>query len=192
MVALSAVLLLMNGTYHYTLADHHGDKEKHRHGEFFDRDDDDDNHHGKEGRGRSEHLNAVNNPTYKEYCGACHFAYQPGLLPSGSWEKILVKIPDHFGEIVELDPESRNVISAYLKSNAAEYSSAERAVKIMRSLGEETPLRITHIPYIRNKHHDISPGILSRESIVSLSNCSACHRTADQGIYEDDDVEIPQ
>jgi hypothetical protein len=29
-------------------------------------------------------LKQVNNPTYKEACGACHFVYQLELLPSGS------------------------------------------------------------------------------------------------------------
>ncbi len=29
----------------------------------------------------------VKNALYLEECGACHFAYQPGLLPSRSWKK---------------------------------------------------------------------------------------------------------
>jgi hypothetical protein len=62
----------------------------------------------------------------------------------------------------------------------------------MRSLGNQVPLRITDIPYIREKHHEISPNILKRESIGSLSNCSACHTTAENGIYEDDNVTIPK
>ena len=31
-----------------------------------------------------------------------------------------------------------------------------------------------------------------RESIGSLSNCLACHITAEEGIYEDDNVKIPK
>jgi hypothetical protein len=62
----------------------------------------------------------------------------------------------------------------------------------MRSLGGLTPLRITEIPYIREKHHEVSPNVLKRQSIGSLSNCSACHTTAERGIFEDDYVVIPK
>jgi len=160
-------------------------------------DDDDDHDDHKKDRNDSKHyrkryLAPVDNPTYKEECGACHFVYQPALLPSGSWEKILAGLEDHFGEGLELDPESKKIIAEYLKANAAERSSAKRAVKIMRTLGNRTPLRITQIPYIQEKHHEVSPGVLKRKSIGSLSNCSACHTTSEKGIYEDDYVVIPQ
>ena len=137
-------------------------------------------------------LKQVNNPTYKEACGVCHFVYQPELLPSGSWMKILTNLEDHFGETVELDDDSKRVISDYLKSNGAENSSAKRTVKIVRSLGNQSPLRITDIPYIREKHRKISSDVLKRKSIGSLSNCPACHKTAESGIYDDDNVIIPQ
>ncbi len=161
----------------------------------WDEDDDNDNHHSerKDSKHHSEHyLKALDNAAYKEACGACHFPYQPGLLPSGSWEKILAGPEDHFGEVLELDPESKKVIAQYLKANAAEHSSAKRAVKIMRSLGGRTPLRVTEIPYIQRKHHEVSAAVLKRKSIGSLSNCSACHTTAEKGIYEDDYVVIPR
>lgn len=139
------------------------------------------------------YLKPVNNQTYKDECGACHFAYQPELLPSGSWVKILAKLDDHFGEMVKLDDDTKNVIVGYLNSNSAEKSTATRAIKIMRSLKNKVPLRVTDIPYINKKHNDeVSPDILKRKSIGSLSNCSACHTTADKGIYEDNYVEIPK
>jgi len=53
-------------------------------------------------------------------------------------------------------------------------------------------MRITDTPYIREKHHDLNPEVLERESIGSLSNCIACHTTAEEGIYEDDNVKIPR
>jgi hypothetical protein len=137
-------------------------------------------------------LKQIDNPTYKEKCGACHFAYQPELMPSASWTRILTSLDDHFGETVELDEASKRVITDFLVSNGAENSSAKRAVKIMRSLGNQVPLRITDIPYIRNKHHKISSDVLNRKSIGSLSNCSACHTTAENANYEDDNVKIPE
>ncbi|MCP3925799.1 MAG: cytochrome C [Desulfobacterales bacterium] len=141
---------------------------------------------------KKNYLKPVNNQTYKDECGACHFAYQPELLPSASWLKILSNLDDHFGEVVETDDDLKKIIAAYLVSNGAENSTAKRAVKIMKSLNGKTPMRITDIPYIKEKHYDeFSPEILKRKSIGSLSNCEACHTTAIKGIYEDNYVEIP-
>ncbi len=196
-VLVMVFVLLTPVTSYHVLADDDKHEKRHRHENTFDRDDDDndDDHHS--GRKGSKHdtesyLSAVDNAAYKEACGACHFSYQPELLPSGSWEKILAGLEDHFGEAVELAPESKKTIAEYLKANAAEHSSAKRAVKIIRSLGSRTPLRITEIPYIQEKHHEVSPDVLKRKSIGSLSNCSACHTTAGKGIYDDDNVVIPR
>lgn len=186
-----------------SLADHDDHKEKNWYQKVLDRDDDDDNEEGHHRRKRyrrrhrdhnyeGSYLKPVNNLTYKEECGACHFPYQPELLPSATWMKILGQLDDHFGEEIELDPESKEIISEYLKLNGAENSRSKRAVKIMRSLGAHVPMRITDIPYIREKHHEINPGIFKRESIGSFSNCIACHTTAEQGVYEEDNVRIPK
>ena len=137
-------------------------------------------------------LPIVSDTAYTENCGACHFAYQPGLLPSGSWEKILAGLSDHFGESIELDFESKKTISDYLKDNSANYSSGKLSVKIMKSLGNQAPFRITKVPYIRREHHKIQQNVLNRESIGSLSNCAACHTSAEKGIYDDDNVTIPR
>jgi hypothetical protein len=205
---LVALLLLLNGGLNTALGDHNEKTEKRWYQKIFDWDDDDhddDDHdrgekrrrYRKRYRNESEHygnryLKPVNNPTYSEQCGACHFAYQPELLPSASWGKILNGLDDHFGEFIELDADSKKIIGEYLKVNAAEHSSAKRAVKIMSSLGNRTPLRITQIPYIQEKHHEIPPEVFNRDSIGSLSNCSACHKTAERGIYDDDSVGIPR
>ena len=195
------VFLMTNGVYYAAFADHDEDKEKRWYHKILDLEDDDDENHKNRKRKRERrrdndhngsYLKPVNNPTYKEECGACHFAYQPELLPSASWMKILDNLDDHFGESIELDNISRKAISDYLKSNSAEYSSAKHAVKIMRSLGEQIPLRITDIPIFREKHHEISASVFKSQSVTSLSNCIACHRTADQGIYDDDNVDIPR
>ncbi len=202
-IFLVVLLMMANGTFYAALADHDGNKEKRRYQKIFDREDDDDHNRGgkaeryqKRYRNDSEHygkryLTPANNPTYVQECGGCHFIYQPELLPFGSWKKIFDRLKDHFGEDIELDPEGKKIIVEYLKTNAAENSSAKRAVKIMRSLGNRTPLRITDIPYIQEKHHEISPSVIKRESIGSLSNCSACHTTTEKGIYDDDYVIIP-
>jgi hypothetical protein len=177
-------------------------REKRWYHKILDWDDHDDDNKGKHrkrkrdrhrnGDHRNKYIKPVNNSVYKEECGACHFAYQPELLPGASWMNILTNSGEHFGESIELDDDSKKVISYYLKSNSAEYSSAKRAVKIMRSLRNRVPNRITDIPYIIEKHHEINPEVLNRKSIGSLSNCIACHKTAEEGIYEDDNVKIPK
>jgi len=205
LIFLTAFILVFGGILNYPLADDDDHKEKSWYHKILDWDHDDDDDDDDKGKHRERkrkrhrgddhderYLKPVNNPTYKEECGACHFVYQPELLPSASWAKILANLDDHFGDSIELDDDSRKAISDYLKFNGAEQSSAKRAVKIMRSLGNQVPLRITDIPYIIEKHHEISPNILKRESIGSLSNCSACHTTAENGIYEDDNVKIPK
>ncbi len=175
-------ILLWAGTLFLAVADEdhyyeHGDREH----EHYRK-----NHH------HESRLTVVNNPVYTEQCGDCHFAYQPEWLPSASWMKILDNLDDHYGEAVELDDDSKRIISGFLASNAADKHHTERAVKIMRSLGNRIPLRITDTPYMKRKHHEISSNILKRKSIGSLSNCSACHIHAESGIYDDDHVRIPK
>jgi hypothetical protein len=155
----------------------------------------DDDHHERAGHARHEggqDFRPVEDPLYREQCGACHFAYQPELLPSGSWRRLLSGLSDHFGNPVTLDPKAGKAIGQYLEAHAADRSSAERATKIVRSLGTATPLRITEVPYIRHKHEEIPAEVFRRPSVGSLSNCTACHTTAASGIYEDDNVRIPK
>jgi hypothetical protein len=148
--------------------------------------DDDNNDHDLK-----DYLKPVANQTYKEACGGCHYAYQPELLPSASWLKILNQLDDHFGEEVEADPDTIKDVTGYLKANGAESSSAKISVQIMRSLRNRVPTRITEIPCILRKHRELDPAVFERESIGSLANCTACHITAEKGIYEDDTVKIP-
>jgi hypothetical protein len=140
---------------------------------------------------RDDYLKPVTNQIYREACGECHLAYQPELMPSGSWQKILDQLDDHFGEELEVDPDTIKTISEYLKTNSAEKSLSKRSKKIMRSLGNQVPMRITDIPCIRREHHELDPELFKRKSIGSLANCTACHINADKGIYDDDDVKIP-
>ena len=198
------ILFVTNGLFYAARADHDEHKEKRGYQKRFDRDSDDDDHergerrrHRKRSRKHTEHyakkyLTPVNNQTYSDECGACHMAYQPELLSSESWDKILVELEDHFGETVDLDKESGENIATYLKTNSAEHSNAKLAVKIVRSLKNNTTRRISEIPYIREKHRKIGQDVIKKESVGSLSNCSACHVTAEKGIYDEDHVKIPQ
>lgn len=183
MPLLLTLLLLGSGAFYTAAADHDDHRDKQR--------------YEKRERKHSERngerdLSLVSNSTYRENCGACHFAYQPGLLPSASWATLLKGLSDHFGDTVELDPDSMKTIAEYLKTYSADHSSAELSGKIMKSIGRQTPIRITQIPYIQKKHHEIDAIVFIRESVGSSSNCTACHKTAEKGIYEDDLVAIPK
>jgi hypothetical protein len=134
------------------------------------------------------------NETYKEECGSCHFPYQPGLLPTGSWQKLLAAsaLEDHFGENAELDEDTRLQLLAILEKGAADKSYYKRSRKIMASLKGDTPLRITEIPYIRRKHDEIPARLIKpNDKVKSLSYCNACHQQAARGNYDDDTVSIP-
>jgi hypothetical protein len=181
---LIMVFLLAFGTFYDVFAD--GGYRKRNRGYQRGLHQGDDNDH------RDSDLKPVANQTYKETCGACHFAYQPELLPSASWVGILGNLGDHFGQPVDVDAESKKTIAKYLTDNAADHSDAKLAVKIMKCLRGQTPSRITEIPCIRREHHDVPPAVFSRKAVGSFSNCSACHKTADQGIYDDDNVVIPK
>ena len=131
----------------------------------------------------------VNNPLYAEECSACHFAYQPGLMPARSWQKIMANLEDHFGENAELEAEEQKALTDYLVKNAAEFSKHKRSVKIMRSLSrDKTPVRITEIPYIVRKHDELSAKMVKDNP---LSYCDKCHTSADTGSYSERYINIP-
>lgn len=148
---------------------------------------DDDGHKGK------EEVPRATNETYRQQCGSCHFAYQPGLLPARSWLKIL-DIPDgHVGGAVPLDGPVKEAIKQYLIDNSAEKSPSKRSRKILDSVANaDAPTRISDTPYIRKKHHEISEDVFSRKAIGFRGNCIACHKTAEKGNYDDDNVSIPK
>jgi hypothetical protein len=137
-------------------------------------------------------LPPVDNALYTEECASCHFLYLPGLLPAGSWTKVMDGAEDHFGEDLALEAETSVEILKYLKANSAETTGAKRSVKILKSLRGATPIRITEVRYIVKEHREIKSKVFKRESIVSFSNCAACHRTADKGIFEENDIKIPK
>jgi len=147
--------------------------------------------------GRAKGAALVENPLYKEECSACHMAYQPWLLPARSWERVMDSAGDHFGEDLALDDATAAEIRAYLAANSAENTGVRNEFtgprgKIMRSLRGAAPQSIRDVPYIRREHRKIRPEVFERPSVSSFSNCAACHRTAEQGDYEEDNVRIPR
>jgi len=145
--------------------------------------------------GRHKEVAPVHSDTYEEECGACHFAYQPGLLPRRSWARLMAPdaLSDHFGDDAALDEPTRREIAAFLDAHAADDSGYKRSIKVRRSIPkDEAPLRITEVPYIRRKHADLDAArIQDNPKVKSLANCEACHRKAADAVYDDDTVSIP-
>lgn len=144
---------------------------------------------------RHKEVAVVNDAVYQEECSACHFPYQPGLLPARSWKKLLDKesLKDHFGDNAELDEAARAHILDIMVSNAADTSFYKRSRKVIASLDDSTiPLRITETPYIKDKHANIPAKLIKQnDKVKSLSFCNKCHQKAAEGRYDDDTVVIP-
>jgi len=144
---------------------------------------------------RFKGVKAMTDKLYKDSCGECHFAYQAGLLPKRSWEKMMLadQLSDHFGEVADLEEEDRIAIRDMLVADAADTSIYKRSMKIDRSIPENaTPLRITETPYIKKKHKEMTDKYVKfNPKVKSLINCNTCHREIEKGIFDDDTVLIP-
>jgi hypothetical protein len=146
----------------------------------------------KEHKSGSSNFGPVENELYKKECGACHMAFQPGLLPARSWIQIMAGLDKHFGDDADIKAEKKENLLAYLTANSMEHSSARKAAKLIRSIGNSTPLRISDIPYLKHEHNEVPEGLIKQKAIRTISNCMACHTTADRGIYSERYIHIPK
>jgi len=130
---------------------------------------------------------------YHSACGACHFAYQPGLLPGSAWTRIMDSLGDHYGDDASLDEAQSAEIRRYLTANAADRSalSRSRAFAALPAANDALP-RVTTTDYFRREHSEIPTRFVQGNTGVgSFSNCQSCHRNADAGIYNEHQVVIP-
>ena len=135
----------------------------------------------------------VKDQTYINECGSCHFAFQAGLLPARSWDKMMQNLDDHFGTDATLDPQDHNYILNYLTQYAADNAKEyKRSRKIANSIASyKVPLKITEVPYFVKEHNEIPQRFIQQKEVKTLSNCMACHTTADKGIYSERAIKIP-
>lgn len=148
-------------------------------------------HQRERGRDREQSVPAVDDPTYREVCGTCHFALQPGLLPSRSWQRLLACSQDHFGQPLDLEAGQLAQIETYLTANAAERTPGELARDIVESIGSSVPVRVTDVPEIQRQHRRLDPTVFERPSVAGRADCPACHHDAAAGLYDDDAVTVP-
>ncbi|MGD2055248.1 MAG: diheme cytochrome c [Gammaproteobacteria bacterium] len=164
-------------------------------GSQYEREDDEyDEHTGYPSRFVPDRrdVTPVQDTLYQEECGACHFAYQPGLLPAASWQTLMDGLADHFGENAELDADTAARLRDYLGANAADRASTGRSPRIAGSLRGAAPLRITETAYFRRQHDEIPVrAVAGNPEVGSFSRCDACHAGAGEGNYDEHAVRIP-
>ena len=135
----------------------------------------------------------VNNQLYIKECGSCHFPYQPGLLPSNAWNKMMENLENHFNSDASLNEADLQTLTKYLNDNSAEKNMQyKRSNRIVSSLAKnQIPDSISTTPYMIKKHEDIRKNLITQNEVKGLFNCIACHKTADKGIYGERDINIP-
>ncbi len=144
---------------------------------------------------RTKEIKPVSDHSYQSECGDCHFAYQPGLLPTKSWAKLLTAeaLPKHFGVNAEIDAGKLKEIRDYAMDNAADQSYYKRSRKIANgTVNGDVPLRITELRYIERTHKHLPEKMVKGNAgVKSLSFCDKCHTQAAQGVFDNDTVSIP-
>jgi Dihaem cytochrome c len=144
---------------------------------------------------RMKEVKPVSNKAYQTECSDCHFAYQPGLLPAKSWEKLLTAdaLRKHFGINAEIEAGTLKEIHDYAIDNAADKSYYKRSRKIANATANgDAPLRIIELRYIERKHKHIPEKMVKGNAgVKSLSFCDKCHTEAAQGVFDNDTVSIP-
>jgi Dihaem cytochrome c len=137
-----------------------------------------------EGNGGS--FGTVTDKVVQTECGACHMAFPAGMLPARSWQALMGKLDDHFGENAALDKTAAKHITEYLVANAAD--AGGRQTRSLRGVNPgETPLRITEMPWwIRAHSGEVSPAAFKSPRVKSKANCVACHSGAAKGFFGDD------
>jgi nitrate/TMAO reductase-like tetraheme cytochrome c subunit len=120
---------------------------------------------------------------YTQECGSCHLAFPPNLLPKASWQRVMNSLDKHYGSDASLDAATQKQIDTWLQTYGGQGKRAR----------EEPPLdRITRSAWFERKHRELSAATFKRASIKSPANCTACHRDAVQGDFEENRVRIPK
>jgi hypothetical protein len=148
----------------------------------------------KENPGSMNGFLAATDPTYVKECGACHFAYSPGLLPARSWELHMTRLERHFGESVVLSDTAKAAVAKYLTENAADRSPYNGSKVMMERLpANQTPYRFMDLPLYREMHRIMLEviSIKTRVKVRTLTNCNACHQWAPEGSFGNSELLIP-
>ncbi len=130
--------------------------------------------------------------TWRNECGSCHLAYQPGLLPARSWRALIGGQHDHFGEDLALDAGTAAAVEAFLTANAAEQQATEAAWYVKNTTPLlQTPLRVTDTAYWSQKHGGLPQVLFDSGQVHGKGDCAACHLDAAAGTFRDGAMHVP-
>lgn len=143
--------------------------------------------------GGDDMMPRLTHAAWQQECASCHIAYSPALLPRASWRRVMGGLEQHFGEDASVDPVVQADILRFLEANAADSGKSRIGSKVMQRLGtDKAPVRITETRWFVRKHDEVPRATWARKSIGSAANCAACHRQAERGMFEENDVRIPK
>lgn len=129
---------------------------------------------------------------YAAECGTCHLAYPAKFLPARSWQKLMDNLAKHFGDNAELGEAERRQITDYLLAGGDKSQDRHASRFAASAPADETPLRISELPYFKREHREIPQRYVKDNAQVgSLSNCAACHTRAAQGSFREREISIP-
>src|SRR5690606_9812425 len=140
---------------------------------------------GIDARAGGKTLPPVADPLVANLCGECHMAFPPGFLPARSWTAIMATLDDHFGEDATRPGDQARAVEAYLTDHAGDAPGGGGLREFMRWVAPGgVPRRITDNPAFL-REHDFPERVWQRPEVVTRSNCPACHRRADRGLFDD-------
>jgi cytochrome b len=119
--------------------------------------------------------------SWNRECGGCHLAYSPALLPPRSWQAMLEKQDDHFGEDLALSRLAVGNLQGAMRQDPPSWA----AWKLARSAAAlpAATLRISDTPYWREAHRHLDEREFARPFAAGRHDCETCHRDAASGIF---------
>ena len=87
---------------------------------------------------------------------------------------------------------TRKQLEAYLSEHSADNSKYRRSRRIVNSLADEVPLRISELAYIVHEHDELPDRLVrNNPQVKSLSHCNRCHQNAEKGSFNEHEIRIP-
>jgi len=126
-------------------------------------------------------------PSYQKECGSCHTAYQPEFLSKKAWDRVLADQNKHFGEELSIAPKKIEELRSFLYTRAQDVSGGKLARKMSANPAKDAnSIKISDNGYFIKEHRGISKVALEKKGLKSFANCTACHKGADNGNYDEE------
>jgi nitrate/TMAO reductase-like tetraheme cytochrome c subunit len=133
-----------------------------------------------------ERFPLITSEAVKTACSDCHMVYPPQMLPRASWQALMDRLDDHFGENASVAEPMRQEVRNYYLAHAADVDRSKAARAFLRGLDlQHPPLRITETPRFLQEHRKIPAATWQHPKVVSKANCGACHPGATHGDYDE-------